>query len=61
MTVLRGGNKLDAALAAISSKVSKAAKVRVGFLEGATYPDGTPVAMMLVAIFKDGDVSQSAI
>lgn len=41
---LSGGDKLEAKLAEIASKVSRAAAVRVGFLEGATYPDGTSVA-----------------
>ena len=41
-----GGEKLQAALAELAKKVSKAASVEVGFLEGATYPDGTSVAMI---------------
>lgn len=43
MAQLKGGNRLDAALAEISKKVHRAAAVDVGFLEGATYPDGTSV------------------
>jgi hypothetical protein len=46
MATIRGGDKLAAALKSLSEKVSKASSVRVGFLEGATYPDGTPVAMV---------------
>lgn len=42
--VLKGGDKLAKALADLSKKVQQGATVRVGFLEGATYPDGTPVA-----------------
>ena len=39
-----GGGSLEAAL---NSRVSaSAALVKVGFLEGATYPDGTPVAQV---------------
>lgn len=42
--VLSGGDKLEAHLAKLAKKVTSGASVRVGFLEGATYPDGTPVA-----------------
>lgn len=41
---IKGGAKLEAALKAISEKVNKKATLRVGFLEDATYPDGTKVA-----------------
>lgn len=41
---LTGGDKLEARLEAIASKISRPFALRVGFLEGATYPDGTPVA-----------------
>lgn len=44
MVTLKGGDKLAAALAEISKKVSKASSVDVGFLEDATYPDGKSVA-----------------
>jgi len=43
---IKGGEKLEAALKKISANVSKAASVKVGFLENATYPDGTSVAMV---------------
>lgn len=43
---LSGGDKLKTALAEIAKKVNKAALVKVGFMEGARYPDGTPVAMV---------------
>jgi hypothetical protein len=46
MATLKGGDKLEAALREISRKVSKPGKLRVGFLEGATYPNGTPVALV---------------
>lgn len=39
---LKGGDKLQQALSDIAEKMSGA--VKAGFLEGATYPDGTPVA-----------------
>lgn len=43
---MRGGEKLERRLAAIASKISRSAVLRVGFLEGATYPDGTSVAQI---------------
>lgn len=39
-----GGLKLEAALKRIAKRVSKATNVKVGFLEGGTYEDGTPIA-----------------
>lgn len=46
MSSIRGGEKLDAKLRELAQKLGKGGKVRVGFLEGATYPDGTSVAMV---------------
>ena len=46
MTVLSGGDKLAAALREMSRGLRGGAELRVGFLEGALYPDGTPVAMV---------------
>jgi hypothetical protein len=46
MATLKGGDKLEAALAKIAKNLTKAAAVDVGFLEDATYPDGTSVAMV---------------
>ena len=43
---ISGGKKLEATLRELAKKVTKKATLRVGFLEGATYPDGTPVAMV---------------
>lgn len=39
-----GGEGLAAKLRDLRGKIGKAHEVRVGFLEGATYPNGTPVA-----------------
>lgn len=39
---LKGGDKLTQALAKIAGEMT--GSVRVGFLEGSTYPDGTPTA-----------------
>lgn len=46
MVGLSGGDKLDARLREFADKVARPATLRVGFLEGATYPDGTPVALV---------------
>ena len=46
MASVEGGNKLGAALSALASKLGDATSVDVGFLENATYPDGTRVAMV---------------
>ena len=48
---LRGGDKIIIKLAEISSSAKNASYVRVGFLSGSTYPDGTSVA--LVAAVQD--------
>jgi hypothetical protein len=41
---LIGGEKLKSTLSQMAEKVGVSTVVRVGFLEGATYPDGTSVA-----------------
>jgi hypothetical protein len=46
MATVRGGEKLERALAALAARIAKPRTLRVGFLENATYPDGTPVAMI---------------
>ena len=43
---ISGGDKLDAYLKTLSSKVTNAAQLDVGFFEDAEYPDGTSVAMI---------------
>lgn len=48
---MRGGQKFERVLEELAQKLRKAKTVRVGFLEGATYPDGTPVP--LVAAVQD--------
>jgi hypothetical protein len=40
---IKGLDKMKANLAALEKKLGKADTLRVGFLEGATYPDGTSV------------------
>ena len=46
MATIRGGDKLEAALADMAKRISKPGTLRVGFLENATYPDGKSVAMV---------------
>jgi hypothetical protein len=46
MVEISGGEKLTALLAEISKNANKAASVEVGFLEGATYQDGTSVPLV---------------
>lgn len=43
---LSGGDKLEQRLSEIAARIGRTGTVRVGFLEGATYPDGTSVAMV---------------
>lgn len=43
---IKGGAKLEAALAKIAASLGSGAELRVGFLEGAKYPDGTSVALV---------------
>jgi hypothetical protein len=44
--VLSGGDKLETRLREIAAGLARGATLRVGFLEGSTYPDGTSVPMV---------------
>lgn len=46
MVTIKGGEKLEAALRNLAKKVSQKTTAQVGFFETATYPDGTPVALI---------------
>lgn len=46
MATIKGGQKLESELKKLASGIAKPASVKVGFLAGATYPDGKPVAMI---------------
>ena len=46
MAGFRGGSKLEAHLRDLASKLAQPRAVRVGFLEGSTYPDGTSLPMV---------------
>lgn len=43
---IKGGQKLAATLARLAASLKQGATLRVGFLEGATYPNGTSVALV---------------
>jgi hypothetical protein len=45
MATFRGGEKLAAALAEIATNLQKAETLRVGFLEGATAPNGDSIPL----------------
>ena len=49
MTTFSGGDALQKKLAEIAEKLGDPKTLRVGFLEGATYPDGQSVAMVAAA------------
>jgi hypothetical protein len=53
----KGGEALEATLRAIADKAGKAGTLKVGFLEGATYPNGTSVAA--VAAFNEFGTSRT--
>lgn len=59
MADFHGGEKLATRLKEIAEKLSQPKKVRIGFLENASYPDGTPVAM--VAALQDGGAPKRGI
>lgn len=43
---IQGGDRFEAALQRIAESVATARSVKVGFLSGASYPNGTPVALI---------------
>jgi hypothetical protein len=51
MATIKGGEKFKAAMAVLAKKLNAKQTLRVGFLENATYPNGTPVA--LIAMIQD--------
>lgn len=46
MVKIRASKGVEAALKQYADKITKAKKLKVGFLKGADYPDGTPVALV---------------
>ena len=57
MAEIKGGNKFQAVLQDMAGKLASAETVKIGFLASATYPDGTPVA--LVAAFNEFGTSRA--
>lgn len=53
MAKIKGGSKLKAALADLSGKVGKGAKLQVGFLEGSTFPDEHHTSVPMVAAIQN--------
>lgn len=49
MTTFSGGAALEAKIAELAEKLGDGKTLRVGFLEGATYPDGQSVPMVAAA------------
>lgn len=49
MASFSGGSALEAKLAEIAERLGGGETLRVGFLEGATYPDGTAVPLVAAA------------
>lgn len=49
MTTFSGGAALEAKLSELAEKLGDGKTLRVGFLEGATYPDGQSVPMVAAA------------
>ncbi|HFY5859508.1 TPA: hypothetical protein ACIH6E_003942 [Salmonella enterica subsp. enterica serovar Typhimurium] len=49
MTTFSGGAALEAKLSELAEKLGDGKMLRVGFLEGATYPDGQSVPMVAAA------------
>ena len=60
MASVRGGQKFERALTELAAKVAVPGTLRVGFLENARYPDGTPVAM-IAAINEYGAPSRGQV
>lgn len=46
---VQGGDALERKLAELAANLASGQVLRAGFLEGATYPDGTPVATIAAA------------
>lgn len=46
MTVISGGDAMDAALRDMAKGLDKPIRLQVGYPEGATYPDGTPLGLV---------------
>lgn len=56
MTGFSGGEAVKQKLLEIAKRLGKADLLKVGFLEGATYPDGTNVAMVAATQEFGGEI-----
>lgn len=54
MSAFSGGEALERKLRELAERLGNGVAVKVGFLSGATYPDGTPAAMV-AAVNEFGD------
>jgi hypothetical protein len=59
MVTVRGGDQLEKRLREIADALGNKGAVKVGFLENATYPNGTPVAM--IALIQDSGAPNAGI
>lgn len=59
MPAWRGGDGFRKAMSELGRGLENPPKLRVGFLSGATYPDGTPVAF--IALIQDGGAPRAGI
>ena len=59
MATIRGGDRLEAALRKLVSHLDRPATLRVGFLEGSTYPDKDHTPTALVAAFNEFGTSRA--
>jgi hypothetical protein len=46
MVTTKGGDRIEQKLKDLAAKLTSAKTVRIGFLEGSKYPNGTPVALV---------------
>ncbi|WP_281083908.1 hypothetical protein [Klebsiella quasivariicola] len=56
MSAFSGGEEIEKKLQEIAKKLGKGDLLKVGFLEGATYPDGTPVALVAATQEFGGEI-----
>lgn len=60
MSGFKGGEALEKKLREYAQKLGKGELLKVGFLEGATYPDGTPVAQIAAVQEFGGEIDVPA-
>jgi len=60
MSGFSGGDSIQRKLEEIAKRLGKSELLKVGFLEGATYPDGTPVAQIAAVQEFGGEIDVPA-